>query len=452
MPISLSGSLNLSGSLTTTGTITATTLVVQTITSSISSITGSTNFGSLVTDTHKFTGSMAVTGGLVDINKDGQSLRIFPQLSSGSARIQLQNSGSGGLAGANAIIAVENSTGADLFSGTSPFSLVIGTATQKAFHLGANSAIVMTITGSNVGIGTSSPSGKLHLSSTGDTYFVMTGGGTPLTYSLLVDSTNLRLFSGVGATTLLTIASTGAATFTGNVSITKASALLLLGNSTTNSYGALQFLGNASGQGNTLGQFDFFNKISGTDVLSGQIEIAHDSSSANNKSYMALRVHNGTSLLTPLYISSDGVLDLAIGQIKFPATQNASSNANTLDDYEEGTFTPNVGGNATYSKQEGNYTKIGNMVYVRGELIITGIGTGSPEQILGLPFTSNKEHSFSISKLVNSPLSFYSIYLRTAGASIYASYQSALDGTLVVNPNYLTTSTEIQFSGCYTVA
>ena len=62
MAISLSGSLNLSGSLTTTGTITATTLVVQTITSSISSITGSTNFGSLAANTHTFTGSMFVSG------------------------------------------------------------------------------------------------------------------------------------------------------------------------------------------------------------------------------------------------------------------------------------------------------------------------------------------------------------------------------------------------------
>jgi len=62
MAISLSGSLNLSGSLTTTGTITATTLVVQTITSSISSITGSTNFGSLAANTHTFTGSILITG------------------------------------------------------------------------------------------------------------------------------------------------------------------------------------------------------------------------------------------------------------------------------------------------------------------------------------------------------------------------------------------------------
>jgi hypothetical protein len=62
MPISLSGSLNLSGSLTTTGTITATTLVVQTITSSVDFVTGSTRFGSLSSNTHVFTGSLLVSG------------------------------------------------------------------------------------------------------------------------------------------------------------------------------------------------------------------------------------------------------------------------------------------------------------------------------------------------------------------------------------------------------
>jgi len=60
----ITGSMLISGSLTTTGTITATTLVVQTITSSISSITGSTNFGSLSSNTHTFTGSLNVTGAL----------------------------------------------------------------------------------------------------------------------------------------------------------------------------------------------------------------------------------------------------------------------------------------------------------------------------------------------------------------------------------------------------
>ena len=58
------GSLTLSGSMNTIGTITATTIVVQTITSSISSITGSTKFGTLSSNTHQFTGSLYVTGAL----------------------------------------------------------------------------------------------------------------------------------------------------------------------------------------------------------------------------------------------------------------------------------------------------------------------------------------------------------------------------------------------------
>jgi hypothetical protein len=59
---SFTGSLSILGSLTATSTITAQTLVVQTITSSISSITGSTNFGSIAGNTHTFTGSMSVSG------------------------------------------------------------------------------------------------------------------------------------------------------------------------------------------------------------------------------------------------------------------------------------------------------------------------------------------------------------------------------------------------------
>jgi len=51
-----------SGSLTALSNIVAQTLVVQTITSSISSITGSTNFGSLSTNTHTFTGSINASG------------------------------------------------------------------------------------------------------------------------------------------------------------------------------------------------------------------------------------------------------------------------------------------------------------------------------------------------------------------------------------------------------
>ena len=49
---------------TVRGTLTAQTIVVQTITSSVSFMTGSTRFGSLLTDTHTFTGSVNITGSL----------------------------------------------------------------------------------------------------------------------------------------------------------------------------------------------------------------------------------------------------------------------------------------------------------------------------------------------------------------------------------------------------
>jgi len=73
--------------------------------------------------------------------------------------------------------------------------------------------------------------------------------------------------------------------------------------------------------------------------------------------------------------------------ITFPATQSASTNVNTLDDYEEGTWTPSLGGNATYSFQSGQYTKIGNIVYIRCFLQVLLIGTGSTSTLSGLPFT-----------------------------------------------------------------
>ena len=79
--------------------------------------------------------------------------------------------------------------------------------------------------------------------------------------------------------------------------------------------------------------------------------------------------------------------------ITFPATQSASSDANTLDDYEEGTVTPTLTFGAgstgiTYSINSGFYTKIGNQVCVTGliELSSKGSATGYAD-IRGLPFT-----------------------------------------------------------------
>jgi len=65
--------------LLVSGTITAQTLVVQTITSSVSWITGSTKFGNLSTNTHQFTGSITITGSLTIGSGSITGSRINPR-------------------------------------------------------------------------------------------------------------------------------------------------------------------------------------------------------------------------------------------------------------------------------------------------------------------------------------------------------------------------------------
>ena len=78
--------------------------------------------------------------------------------------------------------------------------------------------------------------------------------------------------------------------------------------------------------------------------------------------------------------------------ITFPATQSASSNANTLDDYEEGTWTPamtQTGATFTYSYQIGRYTKVGNVVTILATLGWSAKSGGSGSVgFSGLPFSS----------------------------------------------------------------
>jgi hypothetical protein len=79
--------------------------------------------------------------------------------------------------------------------------------------------------------------------------------------------------------------------------------------------------------------------------------------------------------------------------ITFPATQSASTNANTLDDYEEGLWTPaltSVGATFTYPRgQYGSYCKIGGLVYAQFYIGANPSGTTSNAcSLTGLPFVS----------------------------------------------------------------
>jgi hypothetical protein len=80
--------------------------------------------------------------------------------------------------------------------------------------------------------------------------------------------------------------------------------------------------------------------------------------------------------------------------IKFQASQSASTDANTLDDYEEGTWTPTLtfGGGSTgmtYGGQLGTYVKIGKLVWLNCRVTLTAKGSSTgTARVTGLPFTN----------------------------------------------------------------
>jgi hypothetical protein len=82
--------------------------------------------------------------------------------------------------------------------------------------------------------------------------------------------------------------------------------------------------------------------------------------------------------------------------IDFGGSTGGAVTSRTLDDYEEGTWTPTIiggttAGTASYTQQAGNYTKIGRVVYIRFT-VEWNSGTGAGIlRISGLPFTVNAD-------------------------------------------------------------
>jgi hypothetical protein len=155
----------------------------------------------------------------------------------------------------------------------------------------------------------------------------------------------------------------------------------------------------------------------------------------------------GLALNTLLDLSGAGA-----GQIKFPATQNPSSDVNTLDDYEEGTWTPSVGGTATYITQVGQYTKIGRVVYVRLSMQISVIGTGDTTNISGLPFTSlNVQGTPLATHWLNASATnvvYMSIYVKNGSTILGTLSATAAQAALALNAIYQA-FTSVEAAGVY---
>lgn len=138
--------------------------------------------------------------------------------------------------------------------------------------------------------------------------------------------------------------------------------------------------------------------LSGDSSGTGTFTIASPNSNSNYT--LTLPAATGTVQVSGSAISGTtgtftGLLDISAagaGQIQFPATQNASANANTLDDYEEGTWTPSwtVGaGSFTVSSTSAAYVKIGKTVHIFGFVAISAASGASTLNMSGLPFTAS---------------------------------------------------------------
>lgn len=155
----------------------------------------------------------------------------------------------------------------------------------------------------------------------------------------------------------------------------------------------------------------------------------------------------------------------AKGQIAFPATQNPSSDPNTLDDYERGSWTPAYSGSGgqsgqVYVAQTGKYVKVGRMVQYQCRIILSTLGTiTGTVRVSGLPFsteTANFTHSAAtvgywgdagaaldnVSALVAPNSVLVELYFTSAAATVVSSFSSA----------QMSNTFDIILSGVYTAA
>ncbi len=191
---------------------------------------------------------------------------------------------------------------------------------------------------------------------------------------------------------------TGNVVFTGNVNIDSG---LLFVDGTNNRVGignirpqgTLDVGGLASGSGGDL--------LVTTGSTTAQVTVGRLSGTNDDNTMFRVRgrgdqtaffVHSGNRTANVgLNFAVGGATPATSGSgITFPSSQNASTDPNTLDDYEEGTFDVGVSGagGPTITSQYNTYTKVGRLVTVNISILIRQNTATGGQAILNLPFNS----------------------------------------------------------------
>jgi hypothetical protein len=179
-----------------------------------------------------------------------------------------------------------------------------------------------------------------------------------------------------------------------------------------------------------------------TDTAQGSYQVFNTTAIGSAIQTERMRIDSVGNVTLQKNISVGGAAPTTSGSgITFPATQSASTNANTLDDYEEGTFTPTANsftviGTPTYA---GFYTKIGRLVYI----VITASSTTSvsstngTSNFTGLPFLAVVDSTVTAAD--QNSAAGYGNGLIVAGGAIFTPSWAA-SGGVCVSAVYQTTT------------
>lgn len=201
--------------------------------------------------------------------------------------------------------------------------------------------------------------------------------------------------------------------------------------------------------------------VSGTSTLSGLTastalalnaskEVVSITNTGTGNNVLATSPSIDTPTLTGNVNLSTGNLIVSNGKgVDFSATPGTGT-SELLADYEEGTWTPTLTGSATYLVQDGRYTKVGRLVFIRGTLYVNAIGSGTTASLSGLPFTAVDSNPCSV-QIGGSAQAFSGVYGYISGTAVNITYNAALATSNQTAANVFTALTYIDFSGCYSV-
>ena len=242
--------------------------------------------------------------------------------------------------------------------------------------------------------------------------FLTNGGSNAVTERMRISSTGNTTFLPDGTNTVGTFSSTGLAV-TGTLSAT----------GTLSSTGANNLCTASAGTGvttigSTTGSATQVVLVQGNNASGTRIDISNLATNGRRIGVASNMDGNGNlnvydyTLGGYLYsvgagktLSLEGATPQTGTGVTFPVTQSASTDANTLDDYEEGTWTPSptgltVVGTPTYA---GKYTKIGNCVtaMMTAQATTSTASTAGSTYFSGLPFAPVIYASTSINNANN---------------------------------------------------